>query len=734
MTDKKYKIRPSARLIKTIGKDLVKDKYAAVVELVKNSYDADASICEIKFIFDENESSLTISISDNGHGMSLDTVVNKWMVPATSDKLNRKESPEGRPLQGRKGIGRFAAAALGDRIYLQTKENSEKEVSLLLDLNDFSSDKLLEDVDLIIDEGDVDSDEGTYLEIVNENYSLLNLEEEWGEKFRSQLILELKKLLAPNDVAKSSKKLGYGKVISKFNVKLEFENFPNDYNEVFDIKPFNIVDLFDYRVYGSIDEKGHLEAKYVNQNTPNLKPEIFKRDILFESKIDHLFPGKVMFDFRVFDRDPESIEQLINRGLKDPINGENVGKRKARDILNEYYGVSIFRGDFRVRPYGDRDYDWLELDKKRVQNPSFKIGHNQVIGFVNIQSEEYSKLEEKSARDGLLENNAFLGLKFSLLSILNELEVRRYSYREKVNKGRKTKTIEETIGDLFDLDTVSTSVSSKIENLEIPASEAQKVIKIIDKELDKKKKSSEKELKKIQETIALYQGQATLGKITQLFLHEGRKHIKAINEIPPRINRWVEKLLKLYDEDLHGKLKDRSQMLVNSSKAFSLLFKRIEPLSSTRRPSRRDINLLQEINSSFMIFESELEKFNIEVEIDVDKKISIYGSSFDLTTIFSNLIENSIYWMKLGKEKTRNINVEAFVNEDFVEIYFSDTGPGFQGANLELMFEPGFSMKSNGTGLGLALVGESILRIGGEVRALKSEVGAEFLLKFKKGL
>ena len=109
-TPSNYRIRPSARLIKTIGKDLVKDKFAAIVELVKNAFDADSPDAEISFNYDSTRETLTIAVLDHGDGMNLDTVVNKWLVPATSDKLDRRISNKGRALQGRKGIGRFAAA------------------------------------------------------------------------------------------------------------------------------------------------------------------------------------------------------------------------------------------------------------------------------------------------------------------------------------------------------------------------------------------------------------------------------------------------------------------------------------------------------------------------------------------------------------------------------------------------------------------------------------------------
>jgi len=113
----KKSFRPSARLISTIGEDIIKDMHAAVVELVKNSYDADAHKVEITFR-NSQDKKFIITVMDNGHGIEENVVINKWLVPSTSDKFIRKTSPGGRIMQGRKGIGRFAVAILGEKLRL----------------------------------------------------------------------------------------------------------------------------------------------------------------------------------------------------------------------------------------------------------------------------------------------------------------------------------------------------------------------------------------------------------------------------------------------------------------------------------------------------------------------------------------------------------------------------------------------------------------------------------------
>ena len=95
-----YKIRPAGRLLISIGRDLIRNAHSALLELVKNAYDADAKSVKIEILADQKKKSVKVVVSDDGHGMDMDTVINKWMVPATGDKNDRKRSPKGRVMQG----------------------------------------------------------------------------------------------------------------------------------------------------------------------------------------------------------------------------------------------------------------------------------------------------------------------------------------------------------------------------------------------------------------------------------------------------------------------------------------------------------------------------------------------------------------------------------------------------------------------------------------------------------
>ncbi len=131
------KFNPRARIIRTIGDQLISGPEAAIVELVKNAYDADASRVIVKFTPPLLPNDGTITISDNGHGMPLSVIREKWMEPATTAKLLNRKSPGGRAMMGSKGIGRFAAAKLGKKMALNStvKTKNGKTEVLIPEIN-----------------------------------------------------------------------------------------------------------------------------------------------------------------------------------------------------------------------------------------------------------------------------------------------------------------------------------------------------------------------------------------------------------------------------------------------------------------------------------------------------------------------------------------------------------------------------------------------------------------------
>jgi len=708
--DNTYRIRPAGRHILTIGSDLIKDRYAAVVELVKNAYDADAGLVTIRFssMGKNGEEKpipyIKIEITDNGHGMSFDDVEHRWLVPSTDNKLKRINSPGGRKLQGRKGIGRYAASILGDDFIMETVDKNHEKTALHLRWSDFKTAGYLEDVPIALSKSHSDENSGTRL-IISGDDEYLNL---WTENEIGKLIKELKKLLAPkveNDPGES------------FKIKLEFKDFPvsgyRDYSEF--IEPFPLQALYDYRISGTVTEDGKASLIYHNNTVPHSLPENISLDIPINRQ-EAAFCGKLDLDFRVYDRDK----------------GSSLEKKEALAILDEHHGIGVYRHGFRIRPLGDPGYDWLELDKQRVQQPAMRIGSNQVIGSVHIQSEEESGLEEKSARDGLKENLHFEGLKIICKQVLQKLQERRFIYREKAHLGRRKKPLEKRIQDIFvEGDTrTEQKLDEKFDDLGIPAEKREVFYKLIGQQNAQKLKIVEE----IEEKLVIYQGQATLGKIVNVILHEGRSPLSIIRNETSILHDYGRMILEKFSQDLVAKIAKSCEKTDEQALRFVELFRKIDPLAAKKRSSRKEFDVLKVIKDIFAAFESELKGGNISYRIDWATDIRFNGWKEDFMAVFTNLIDNSIYWLNTSSKESKEIKVTGYLEDNRFIIDFIDNGPGIEEYLIEndIIFEPGFTRKPDGGyGLGLAIAGEAIGRNDGQLEAIYSESGAFFRITLK---
>ncbi|WP_290749403.1 sensor histidine kinase [Exiguobacterium sp. UBA3968] len=720
-----YHFEPAARLISAIGKDLIKDIPASIVELVKNSYDAEATRVDITF--QRTHDNLHISINDNGHGMSIETIKNSWMVPGTSFKLEKNFSPNlNRPYQGRKGIGRYATAILGNLLELESVQNNTKTIAKI-DWKEFERKEFLKDVNIELTTEASNLTSGTCLKISGgKEYSEL-----LTEKVLDEIDFELQKLISPIK----------NKNQDDFDVYIHFINVysgENDYkNRVNKIEQFSILDLFHYRLYGSISNEGHATIKYENHYSNPTQTENF--DVFIPLQKNEKNCGEVEFDFRVYDKDRSGIDSLLSR--KQGI--EVLERAELKKLLNLHSGVGIYRNGFRIRPHGDSGFDWLRLDNRRVQSPSKRIGSDQTIGFITIEAEEYSHLEEKSARDGLKDSEHYERLKSLMKNVITELENRRTVYRQMYQKKKKLKTSVEYINSLTDFSSINKYVNLQLEDglgkIKNNPEEIETVVKEIKEsiasQVEKLTNEKEQNLKKITEIIAMYQGQATVGKIVTVVLHEGRNSVGYLFNQLPRIKKWIEPLLrKEEDNRLTEKIDSRLTSAVNQTISLENLFKKIEPLTRTRRSTAKTLNLHDIVKEIEILFEKILTENEIKIYNTIPKNTIIYGTLEDYRMSFTNLIENSIYWLKRTPMLDRKITISCEKVKNKLCIDIIDNGPGISETYITSgsIFEPGFSGKSEeneGTGLGLAISGEAISRNNGRLKAIYSENGAYFSIE-----
>ncbi len=739
LTNGLYKIRPAGRHLLTIGRDLIKDKYAAIVELVKNAYDADSAICTISLLPFQNTivengqekiiKNINVIIKDEGHGMDFDTVVNKWMVPSTDDKFYRSVSPKGRIMQGKKGIGRYSASMIGNDMLLQTVKDGNL-TALYLVWDDFERAKYLNDVDILIETFKTDRANGTEIIIIGDENHL----NEWNVRQLKNLKSELKKLVPPIDKELQLEQ----QENDRFEIQLKLGDFPFEaYSNITEtIEPYPLFELYDYRISGTISSTGATKLKFENKRIPNAPVENLNEFIisLKRNNIDEeiqKFCGNLKVDFRVFDRDSDSIDGLIERGLKDPVTNQYVGRREARIILDTYNGIGVYRNKFRIRPLGDAGFDWLELDNQRVQNPSLRVGCDQVLGFIHIDSEDESGLIEKSARDGLKENAEYFGLREISKLVLKELENRRFAYRKNMGLGRKTINLEEKIAGLYDFQDIKSEINKELDSIGITNEKRENISRII----NCKEKKSNRIAEELKQTIALYQGQATLGKIVNVILHEGRKPLGYFKNQIPLISEWTEDLEDEFNDELLNKIINRLYVIGEQGKNFINLFGKLDPLSAKRRVSKKEVVIKDVIENVNGVFMSEIESQNINIKIDCDNELSVIGWKEDYFIVLTNLFDNSIYWLQNDKRSTpKEIYIKVYKDDDLLILEYRDNGPGIEKHLIDsgIIFEPEFSNKTGGgSGLGLAIAGEAIERNNGRLKAIYSENGAFFKIEVK---
>lgn len=709
-------IKPAGRHLLTIGSDLIQDQYAAVVELVKNAYDADSPDVEIIFKVSNDRKNFNISIADRGHGMSRDTVINKWLVPSTDDKLKRKISPNGRVMQGRKGIGRYAASMLGETLHLETVTSDGEKTEVLVNWKDFEKAEFLSDVEVLVETQKSTQPTGTILTITGGKNHLL----EWDKDQVEKLEFELRKLIPPINVELFPELKDDG-----FEVTLHFINFYKDQKEriKIEIKPYPIIQLYDYRISGTISANGNGILNFRNQRARNTIVEDIELKLGTPTGC-----GKLTFDIRVYDRESDAVEQLIKRGLKDE-NGDYVGKLQARQLLNVNNGIGVYRNGFRIRPLGDSTFDWLKLNYKRVQNPSLKIGSNQVIGFVLIQSEEYSGLVEKSARDGLRENQAYTRLIDVTSEVIEKLESRRYEYRKKAGLSRTAVKIERELEKLFAFDDLKENVRKKLTKAGVASETYDEIIKIISKKEEENNQTADN----IRQAVAIYQGQATLGKIITVILHEGSRPLNFFANHARNVNYYASELKKEYSEKMLAKLVAETDDFGTNAEVLVELFERLNPLAAGKRGKKKDLYLEKTINSAFKVFEKNLKQSGISINVICPQNAVFTAWEQDMYAILANLIDNSIFWLNSKQIPEKRISVVVNFDNDLEFIDFRDTGPGIEDHLIEseAIFEPEFSTKPEGTGLGLAIAGEAASRNGLELKAFSSEIGAYFRLQPK---
>lgn len=691
------KLRPRARIIKTIGDELISNDVVAVIELVKNSYDADASSVRITFKGPLTKGNGGISVFDNGSGMDLPTIKGSWMEPATNFKVLKRTSGKDRKILGEKGIGRFASAKLAKQLELITKVKDDNEIRVIFNWEDFGDkNKYLDEIDCFweVRAPTLIKNHGTLLR-------LNSLAADWDYEKIRELKIALSRLINPVSPVK-----GF-----KINLNLPDERTFDDLRG--NVEPPETIGKPDYYIKGNVDSEGKVFSVFYskkNNKEESVTDEISIRDVKKAAQKED-GPRKptcapFSFEFRVWNRENEAIQNL-SLELKKTI-------RDIKRDLDEAAGISIYRDNFRVLPYGEPKNDWLRLDFRRVQNPTRNLSNNQIIGYVSVSLDTNIELKDQSNREGIVDSTSFSDLKECIKWILSLLEIRRYKERrpeeEKVEQ-------RENLFAKFDLTGVKDVIARKLPGDE----EASQVVA-------KTENSIKEGVKAVQEVLARYRRLSTLGQLLDVVLHDGNTILYSIDSQISLLDKEFKK--KTVSED---EVNEHIRLTKQETKTMSLLFKRLEPFGGRRRGRPKEVVLEKAIADIFELHHKKIEDLHVSTDLPKSETIVTIDES-EFETIIVNLLQNSLYWLEKVNEANRKIKVTLTRDDDKLTLIFSDSGPGIKQEDVPYIFDPYFSTKPDGVGLGLTIVGELVTEYNGTFELIDGDElnGATFRLTFTR--
>lgn len=694
--------KPRARIIKIIGQELISNDVIALVELIKNSYDADAFEIDVilnDILSDNGE----ILVKDNGCGMSYEKIVNVWLEPATPDKKSNSERTYSscylRRLLGEKGIGRFAVHRLGDKIELITRARTDCNNTLLdyetrveIDWTDFTEDKYLDDIPVRIERV---NNPQVFIDRPGTLIRITNIHPWKNIKAVKDAVLKIRGLESPVKPKKNQQHRDDNNNDPGIKINIS-SNDSNLNKEIKEIKTLaEVLKTGFYKFSAIIDEKGEILYEYefdridyqdLKRPKEKIEPIIddlknYNTDWFEEHPLNNFnSPGTFEVNFFAWDLDTAALKVA---GLAD----------YYKNLIKPNSGIRIYRDNFRVWPYGESNDDWLELDIARLNAPKERsVSRNQVFGVVHISSIENNQLKDQSNREGLIINEQYEHFYQLVSGALTVFARERKKDKINIDKVSKSKSLQDTVTENIN------SLKNSIEKNNHNALYSANVEKI---------ETSYRE--KINDVLERYMMAAAIGISYSLPIHEMKLRLSSIKHIVEDISKNPI-LQDQYLRQLIDYIKDTEDIVSAVTSIMS-------------RQKKQEINLMKVANNVKILKESDLNKYGVKYEIIGDKNIIVEAVPGLLNTAVLNLVDNAVYWLRVKKNQLREqaqlfepkITIELSRNsENKAVLKVCDNGNGFEDP-FDLLTEPYYSRKTDGLGLGLYLVNEIIIRFGGHL-------------------
>lgn len=706
----KYIIEDST-IAELLGVQNFSNDEAAVLELVKNAYDANALIVTLEFV-----DKTTLKITDNGDGMDSEDIKKHWMHIGKSSKgydfIDTNNNV--RVQAGAKGVGRFALSRLGKDIQLYSKKAQKDGVVWKTDWNQstLESDSSIES-------------KGTCILIKN-------LREKWTPKRIEKLNKYLEKTY--HDTAMKIRIIA--NEYDEF-VKLHFPKPEPGKNCRANIELKYDKGILSVSVHS--DEFSSDATKYcpeIDLNTYNNEVNIFNEfegneiaemegEELF-SELEKLggFTANLLFNFNATKQDKE---KFLYKYLKTD---ESVDS-----------GVILYRNAFSISSF-EGEKDWLGLGKRTRKSPAaashptgaWRVRENQMSGYVLIDKKQNVVLQDLMNRQGLDENAYYKLFVQIILTGIKEFERHRQKIIRKINE--KNKREEEPIKKISD---EIVKNPKRIETLD--KIEQNKLVNEL-KSYRQNSKKLEQEKTNVEERyrydVRILNALATSGMKATSIAHEINNDR---NQMEPSYDDIVNalkeyKVWEIVNSPERRKIacKDVPGLLENNSIAVKKILTFIDAILQNveiQQFSAECLNIKEIINK---IVEGWKKDYSwLKIETCIDDKVEFNISRDIFNTIFDNLILNSVQ----QNSETSELKIKIIISRDNskLKISYYDDGKGLSKKYLDnpkIILEPHETSRANGHGLGMWIINNTINLQNGEIVSISGEGGFGFVFEMEE--
>jgi signal transduction histidine kinase len=489
--------------------------------------------------------------------------------------------------------------------------------------------------------------------------TIAGIRKTWTDRDYEQLHARLSRLISPF------------KDVQDFTITLEISGYPAFTGEI-QAPPLTLSPR--YTLNGTLDEQGKFTGTIAVDDTITKTYDHHQLGNANESP----GCGPLQVEIRAWDRDREGLEPLVTRF--------SIGVQEIRRTLNTYCGVSIYRDGFRVHPYGEKGNDWLNLDIRSRLNPGQRLANNQLIAAIRISRDHNPGLRDRSTREGFVHNEEYEDLVEWFHLILLLLEVERYDHRPHKEAAAEA----EPLFEAFDL-------TDAVREARVSLGKEHPIALLL-RDTEKRVKEG---VERLQDTFSRMFLSAGLGHMVDIVIHEIGAPLGKINKQLILLERAIKAST---DKELP---KTATTMLENMKAWLEQIYnlrERLEPQTPAKRGRATSFDVREEIEDNFQLYSAIMTRQGIAYEIDGPKHpITLKMSRAAFGQILANLIDNASFWVTRhhGVGKGGHIAVRISQVQQGVNISICDDGPGIPEQDRNKIFEPYFTRKPNGMGLGL---------------------------------